>query len=63
MIHSWSDFVKLPVSEMEMEDIRKHERSGRPIGDAHFIDQFESKTGLMLRKKKPGLRGPRKNKQ
>ena len=63
MISSWSDFVKKPVSEMETEDIRKHERTGRPIGSAHFIDQLESISGLMLRKKKPGPRGPRKKKQ
>jgi putative transposase len=61
MIHSWSAFMQSSVSDVEMESIRKHERTGRPLGRDHFIDQLESKTGLSLRKKRTGPKGPRKN--
>ncbi len=57
MIHSWPEFIQSCVSEDEMESLRKHERTGRPLGDEHFIDQIESKTGLTLQKKKTGPKG------
>ncbi|MCP4349177.1 MAG: hypothetical protein GY795_27160 [Desulfobacterales bacterium] len=45
-----------------MERIRKHERTGRPLGDDSFVDRIGSETGRYLRKKKPGPKGPRKKK-
>jgi putative transposase len=59
IIDSWSGFVCSSLSEIEMGIIRKHERTGRPLGNEQFIDQLESKTGLTLRKKKTGPKGPR----
>jgi len=34
--------------------IRRHERTGRPLGDAGFIARLESQLGRFLRKCKPG---------
>jgi len=60
IVSDWKNFIREPVSEFEMESIRKHERSGRPLGDDLFVDRLESVTGRHLRKKKPGPKGPRK---
>ena len=60
IISCWTDFIREPVSEVETESIRKHERTGRPLGNDYFIDRLESETGRSLRKKKTGPKGPRK---
>lgn len=59
-VHDWRLFVQEPVSERQMENLRRHERTGRPLGDDPFIEQLESTIGRDLRKKKPGPKGPRK---
>jgi len=62
LVHNWADFIREPVSEIELENIRRHERTGRPLGDDSFVDRLESETGRYLRKKKPGPKGRRKKK-
>jgi putative transposase len=37
-------------------ELRKHTRTGRPIGEDNFLLQVEALTGRRLRKKKPGPR-------
>ncbi len=54
IINNWSDFIRKPVSDFEIDNIKKHERTGRPLGNDSFIEQLESETGRFLRKKKPG---------
>ncbi len=41
LIRNWADFIREPVSEIELENIRRHERTGRPLGDESFVDQLE----------------------
>jgi len=50
----WADLLALEVSSDEATALRKHERSGRPLGDPAFVDKVESQLGRCLRRNKPG---------
>jgi putative transposase len=52
--------VEIPAPEVETESIRRHKRTGRPLGNDLFIDRLELEIGKSLRKKKPGPKDPRK---
>lgn len=56
----WKTFFHTPLSNIELESLRRHERTGRPLGSDNFITALEDLTGRFLRKKKPGPKGPRK---
>ncbi|WP_321530658.1 hypothetical protein [uncultured Desulfuromonas sp.] len=58
MVGNWHNFLS-PLSEPEREMIQKHERTGRPLGKASFVEHLEQETGRMLRPQKPG---PKKKK-
>ncbi|MCP3932909.1 MAG: transposase [Bacteroidetes bacterium] len=57
-VNNWESFLYNPPSHLEMDALRKHERTGRPLGGDDFIKQLESETGRFLRKRKPGPKGP-----
>ena len=46
--------------EEEAAALRRHERTGRPLGAPHFIEALEKRLGRPLGKRKPGPKGPRK---
>jgi putative transposase len=50
----WSDFLSEKMSSAEVEELRKHERTGRPIGRKSFIQRLEELLGRKLLPKKPG---------
>lgn len=41
-------------AEDEIKQFRRHERSGRPLGDAQFLGVMESQLGRALRCGEPG---------
>ena len=53
-IKDWSAYVGQPVGKTEIEDLRKHTRTGRPLGESGFIDRIEQLAGKTLRPQKPG---------
>lgn len=53
----WGSFLARDVQEKEIELFRKHERTGRPLGENSFLGKMES---LLGRKIKPGKPGPKK---
>jgi len=53
IVGNWRDFLSLS-SEDEMTTFRKHERSGRPLGDESFVDNIEALLKRTLRPQKPG---------
>lgn len=53
MVGNWHDFMSLS-SEDEMNTFRKHERTGRPLGQEAFIEHLEELQGRSLRPHKPG---------
>ena len=50
----WEDFLSYDALEPEIELLRKHERTGRPLGEASFIGTMEILLGRILKPKKPG---------
>jgi len=53
----WEKFLAFDVQEQEIELLRKHERTGRPLGAGSFIEKMEL---LLDRKLKPQKPGPKK---
>lgn len=48
MVDSWEKFLQVDEDE-SYNPIRKHEKTGRPLGSASFIEKMESLTGRALR--------------
>jgi len=53
-VGDWQRFLARPTMEAEVEKLRSHQATGRPLGDEAFIDVLEKNTGRELRRKKPG---------
>lgn len=51
---SWKKFLGDDATEQEMEILRKHERTGRPLGNISFIEKLESLLDRTLKPLKPG---------
>lgn len=56
MIGDWQAFLESAVPEEELRDIRRHSRTGRPLGDESFLERLEGMVGRALR---PQKRGPK----
>ena len=54
MVGDWSAFLAGGLGEEEGNVLRKHERSGRPLGGAGFVERLETELGRLLKKGKPG---------
>ena len=50
----WKKFLSVDIHKSEMDLFRKHERTGRPIGDDAFIERLERLLDRSLKLKKPG---------
>jgi putative transposase len=53
----WEMFLVSETQEQEIELLRKHERTGRPLGGDSFIEKLEF---LLDRNLKPKKSGPKK---
>ena len=53
-VGDWEDFLSTPVTEDQVRELRRHERSGRPVGHEHFVLAVERTLGRTLRRGKPG---------
>jgi putative transposase len=54
----WKLFLAGPEEE-RLNDIRKHERTGRPLGADAFVERLQSSLGRTLTREKPGPKGKR----
>ncbi|MCJ7602218.1 MAG: transposase [Desulfobulbaceae bacterium] len=54
LIPDWEGLLSRELTEKEYETLRRHERSGRPLGDDNFLSRLEKLTDRVLRKQKPG---------
>ena len=61
LVDDWRSFLAGGLSEDEYETMRKHERTGRPLGNKIFIDEMEGKLGKILTPKKGGRPKREKN--
>jgi putative transposase len=50
----WASVLKQGLAEADLELLRKHERSGRPLGDEAFVAGLEERLGRKLRSGRPG---------
>ena len=57
IVGDWKKFLGGDATADEEKQLRQHERTGRPLGNAHFIRQLEQLTGRILRKLKPVPKG------
>ena len=54
LVSNWTDFLATGAAEEEVKDLRRQERSGRPLGRESFVEALEAKLGRTLRRGKPG---------
>ena len=57
IVPDWKAFHDGGVSEHDLEKLRRHARTGRPLGDETFLGRLERVVGRAL---KPQKRGPNK---
>ena len=56
MIGNWRLFLDGGIAPELADQIRRHERTGRPIGCEGFLKDLEQRLGRRLRKRKPGAK-------
>lgn len=54
ILGNWQELLASDLTEQEYEKLRRHERSGRPLGDDNFLSRLEKMTTRVLRKQRPG---------
>jgi len=57
LVPDWSDFLAGGLSDDDAETLRRHERTGRPLGDAGFVERVSDLVGRDLMPKKRGPKG------
>jgi hypothetical protein len=60
MVDDWRAY--LHESDEAWDSIRRHERTGRPLGSPHFVADLEKMTGRELAKRPPGPK-PRRSRR
>lgn len=53
-VEDWANYLQLELSPEARESIRRHSRTGRPLGDDEFVSLVETSTGRDLTMGKPG---------
>jgi putative transposase len=60
MVGNWRLFLAGGTDEeQQIQDIRKHERTGRPLGSEGFLERLETTLDRSLKRGKPGPKGKR----
>ena len=54
MVKDWKGFLSSGIHEKEIEELREHERTGRPLGSERFVKKLERTLDRILHKQKPG---------
>ena len=62
LIEDWGSFLSGGIVKEDMEKLRLHERTGRPLGDEIFMERLEEMVGRILRRQKPGRKKKRDDK-
>lgn len=53
-IKDWAAYLNIDDNSADLERLRAHSKTGRPLGSNSFIEALEQSTGRQLRKEKPG---------
>jgi putative transposase len=56
LVDNWAAFLSGGLDERQAEALRRHERTGRPLGSEQFLTGLEKRLGRAI---KPRKRGPR----
>jgi len=59
LVDDWGKFIGEQIAERDVSLLRRHERTGRPLGGERFIDGLERVLSRRLRKQKPGPKANR----
>ena len=59
----WREFLATGIEDEALDLVRRHERSGRPLGDAGCVERLEKLVGRRLRPGKRGPKGPWKHRK
>jgi putative transposase len=51
---NWTDYLGGRQPDDMLQEVRKHTRTGRPLGSEKFIERLEALTGQSLKPQKPG---------
>ncbi|MDD5092483.1 MAG: hypothetical protein PHQ23_16400, partial [Candidatus Wallbacteria bacterium] len=54
LVDEWSNFLSMKIDDSTAGTLKRHESTGRPLGDEDFIAKISSVLGRDLKKKKPG---------
>ncbi len=54
LIPDWRGFLDSGIDDKEMKVLRRHERTGRPLGSEVFLSEVERLVGRVLHRLKPG---------
>jgi len=55
-VSDWREYLSTEQESTDMEILRRHMRSGRPLGSPEFVETLEASSGRVL---VPGKRGPK----
>ena len=61
-VDDWREYLAAGLEPEQAALLRRHERTGRPLGSTAFVKRLETRLGRTLRKKPPG-RKPKKEQQ
>jgi len=53
-VANWQDFLASDLDDTTIEHLRKHSKTGRPLGDDSFMERLEQRVGRVLRPLKQG---------
>ena len=53
LVGDWKNYL-IEAQSHRVEELASHERTGRPLGNDHFIDMAENLLGRDFKKMKPG---------
>ena len=59
-VNDWHRFLLEPEDESQIEAIRRHGRTGRPLGDLDFVLRLQKRLRRRLRRLKPGPKPKRR---
>ena len=54
LVGGWREFLDGGLDEADLKAIRKHQRTGRPLGSDAFVERLEARLGRPLKRGKPG---------
>jgi len=60
MFGDWREYLTRDIPEEEVQALRRHEGTGRPLGDEAFLAGLEETLERTLRPRKSGPKGPRR---